>query len=93
MDRSSSSCMTCGILHPISMYAFVKPADFKFPQQKVLRLVEQQVGGDITRSWQLVNSRATEIVIYLHTYLRVSFHRSGVNSLHTHSTLVLYEQT
>ena len=26
------------------LHAFAKPADFKFPQEKVLRLAEQQVG-------------------------------------------------
>ena len=45
--QGRSSCMACGVLHPISMYAFAKPADFQFPQQKVLRLVEQQVGGGV----------------------------------------------
>ena len=31
--------------------------------------------------------------IYTHTYLCTSFHCSSVNSLRTHSTLVLHEQT
>ena len=34
-----------------------------------------------------------ELAIYLHTYLRVSFHCSGVNNLRAHSALVLHEQT
>ena len=42
----------------------------------------------------MVNSQAPEIAIYLRTYLRASFHRSGVNRLfaHARSTLVLHEQ-
>ena len=40
-----------------------------------------------------MNSRAPEIAIYLRTYLRASFHRSGVNSLRERSALVLHEQT
>ena len=28
----------------LTTYAFAKPADFKFPKEKVLRLAEQQVG-------------------------------------------------
>ena len=42
---------------------------------------------------QLVNSRAPEIVIYSRTYLRASFHRSGVNRLRARSSLILHEQT
>ena len=37
------------------------------------------VGGESLE--QLVNSRAPELAIYLCTYLRASFHRSGVNCL------------
>ena len=37
------------------------------------------VGGESLE--QLVNSRAPELAIYLRTYLRASFHRSGVNRL------------
>ena len=40
-----------------------------------------------------MNSRAPEIVIYLRTYLHVSFHSGGVNSLRVHSVLLLHEQT
>ena len=40
-----------------------------------------------------MNSRAPEIVIYLHRYLHASFHGGGVNSLRVHSMLVLHEQT
>ena len=40
-----------------------------------------------------MNSRVTEIMIYLRTHLSVSFHRSGVNCLHVRSVLVLHEQT
>ena len=39
--QSRSSYMACSVMHPISMYAFAKPADFEFPLQKVLRLAEQ----------------------------------------------------
>ena len=43
--QSRSSYMARGELHPMSMYAFAKPADFGFPLEKVLslRLAEQQV--------------------------------------------------
>ena len=34
-----------------------------------------------------------EQAIYLRTYLRASYQRSGVNSLHARSALVLHEQT
>ena len=47
--RSSSvRYMARGVLYPInfwlSMYAFAKPADIKFPREKVLWLTAQQVG-------------------------------------------------
>ena len=48
---------------------FAKPADFKFPQEKVLRLAEQW-GGVTPIEGQLVNSRAPDVAIYLRTYLR-----------------------
>ena len=52
------------VLHP-TMDAFAKPTDFKFTREKVL---------------SLMLSRAPELAIYLRrwTYLRASFHRSGV---------------
>ena len=44
--QSCSSYMASGVLHPIfgcpCMHS--NPADFEFPQEKVLRLAEQQVG-------------------------------------------------
>ena len=67
--------------------SFAKPADFKFPQEKVLSLAEQQVGKRTTLE------RLNYIAIYLGTYLRASFHCSGVNSLQASSALVLREQT
>ena len=55
-------------------------------------MVIRTAGGMRLLEGQMVNSRAPEITIYLHTYLHVSFHRCGINSLSTHSALVLYEQ-
>ena len=55
--------------------------------------VDRTAGGVTSLEGQLVTSRAPEIAIYLRTYLRASFHRSGVNSLRAHSALVLREQT
>ena len=69
------------------MCAFVKP------REKVLRLAEQQIEslvleGQLLSAWtgNLLphledNSQAPELTIYLHMYLRVSYHRSGVNSM------------
>ena len=39
----------------------------------------------------MYNSRASELAIYLRTYLRAAFHRSGMNSLRARSALVLHE--
>ena len=47
------------------------PADFEFPQEKVLRLTEQHAGGVTLLEGQLVNSRVPEIAIYLSTHLRM----------------------
>ena len=38
------------------MYAFAKPADFKFPREKVLRLALKTAGGVTSLEGQLVNS-------------------------------------
>ena len=46
-NQSRSSYMAGGALHQIlgcPRNAFAIPADFEFPQEKVLRLTEQQVG-------------------------------------------------
>ena len=43
---------------------FAKPVDFKFPQEKVLRLAES-IGGVTSIEGQLVNSRAPDVAIYL----------------------------
>ena len=48
------------------LHAFAKPADFKFPREKVLRLT---VGVMTAIEEQLVNSRAPDIAIYFRTYL------------------------
>ena len=65
----------------VHAYAFAIPADFECPREKVLRLTNT-AGGMTSLEGQLVNSRVPKIAIYLHTYLRASFHCSGVNSLH-----------
>ena len=39
----------------------------------------------------MYNSRASELAIYLRTYLHAAFHRSGMNSLGARSALVLHE--
>ena len=48
--------------------------------------------GDITKR-TILERLNYNIAIYLGTYLRASFHRSGVNSLRARSALVLHEQT
>ena len=68
----------------VHAYTFAIPADFEHPREKVLRLTKI-AGGMTSLEGQLVNSRAPKIAIYLHTYLYVSFHRSGVDSLHAYS--------
>ena len=55
-------------------------------------MVGRTAGGVRSLEEQIVNSRAPEIMIYLRTYLRASFHWCSINSLHACSTLVLYEQ-
>ena len=56
------------------LHAFAKPADFKFPQEKVGRTV----GGVTSVEGQLVNSQAPDIAIYFYPH---DLHHSGVNSL------------
>ena len=44
-EQSRSSYMACGVLYPIfDCPLHAQPADFEFPQEKILRLAEQQVG-------------------------------------------------
>ena len=62
--------------------------DFEFSQEKVLKLAEQQMHHSKD------NSRASELAIYLRTYLCASFHHSGVNSLHVcqYSTALVFHE-
>ena len=94
--QSHSSYMACGVLHPIfgcpCMHLLVR---WLWISRREGTIVGWTACGVTSLGRQLVNSRAPEIAIYLCMYLRVSFHRSSVNSLPTHacSTLVLHEQT
>ena len=54
----------------------------------VLKLCQQSSSGGDSLEEQLVNSGAPEIAIYLCTYLRASFHRSGVSHLRARSELI-----
>ena len=61
---------------------FAKPADFKFPQEKVLK-VGRTEGGVTSIEGQVVNSRAPDVAIYLRTYLRaaLAFIKAPLNGL------------
>ena len=72
------------------MYAFTKPADFEFSQEKVLRLAEQQAHGVTSLEGQLSSARTSNL--FTHVITRV-FHRSGVNRLRARSTMVPHERT
>ena len=56
--------------------------------QRILKICQQSSSrGDLLEE-ELVNSGASEIAIYLRTYLRASFHRSSVNRLRARSALI-----
>ena len=65
-DRSSTYCILFGCP---CIHLHAKPADFEFPQEKVLRLAEQQVGWYHYEDNWWTSSRAPEISIYLRVYL------------------------
>ena len=78
--QSYSSYMVRWVLHPL----FGSPCMHLLSQltsnfHERIKLAEQQVG------WCHQNFRAPEIMIYLLTYVCMSLHCSGVNSLNTRS--------
>ena len=62
LDKSSSSYYFIQFLG--ALYAFAKPADFKFPREKVGNTV-----GEVT----FIEGQPPDVAIYLRTYLRASF--------------------
>ena len=60
------------------LHAFAKPAEFKLPREKVLRLAEhdsnRRTTGELSSAWHSD--------LFPHVFMRgLRFHRSGVNSL------------
>ena len=82
-DRSRAvvaTCMARGVLHPIfvcSCMHLLSQLNLNFYERRYYRTA----GGLTSMKGQLLISRVPEIAIYLRSYLRVSFHRSGVKQL------------
>ena len=63
------------------LHAFAKPADFKFPREKVLRLAYSRCGDSNRRTTGELSS-ALHSDLFPHVFMRgLSLHRSGVKSL------------
>ena len=75
--QNHSSYMARGALNPIfgcpCTYALAIPADFQFPQEKVLKLTLRTAGGVTSLEGQPLNSREPEIGSDI--FMRASFHR------------------
>ena len=64
----------------------------EFPRKKVHTNVGRTAGRAISLEGQLLSTWTSDLFMQI-DYLHASFHHSGINSLRTHSTLVLHEQT